>query len=243
MAELSTPAVDEAASPGVRSRIVAAAVRLVAERGAEATTTRAVASAASTQTPTIFRLFGDKEGLMDAVAEQTLRDFVATKGGGGTGPDPAEDLRQGMIAFMEFGVVNPDVFAHMYARLGKRSEAAAIGFRALCERVHRVALAGRLRTTEERACDLFHATARGTVLVLLEKPEAERRAAMEAASHAALAAILDRPPPAAEGGAAGCATALRARLGDLPQLTRGEKSLMEELLDRIAAGASPSSAA
>ena len=240
MPEPQAPAPDDAKSPDARARIVAAAVRLVAEQGMEATTTRAVAAAALTQTPTIFRLFGDKEGLMDAVAAQTLHDFVAAKGGGGSGPDPAEDLRLGMIAFMEFGLANPDVFAHMYARLGKRSEAAAIGVRALCERVHRVALAGRLRTTEERACDLFHATARGTVLVLLEKPAGERAATMEAASHAALAAILHRPLPAVERGAAGCAAALRARLGDLPQLTRGERFLMEELLDRITAADTPS---
>ena len=239
MPEAKAPALDDAASPDARARIIAAAVRLVAEQGMEATTTRAVAAAALTQTPMIFRLFGDKEGLMDAVAVQTLRAFVVAKGGGGSGPDPVEDLRQGMIAFMEFGVANPDVFAHMYARLGKRSEAATVGFQALCERVHRTALAGRLRTTEERACDLFHATARGTVLVLLEKPVGERTAIMEAASHAALSAILHRSAPEGDGSVAGCAAALRARLGDLPQLTRGERFLMEELLDRIAVGNAP----
>ena len=62
---------------------------------------------------------------------------------------------------------------------------------------------------------------------------------MAGARHAALAAILHRPSSDVDRGAAGCAAALRARLGDLPQLTRGERFLMEELLDRIAAGDPP----
>lgn len=223
-------------APGdMRARILAAAVRLVAEGGAEAATTRAVAAAARTQTPVIFRLFGDKDGLMDAVAEATLHAFVAAKGGGGTGADPVEDLREGMLAFMTFGVANPDVFAHMYARLGKESRAAAIGYAALAKRVRRVALLGRLRTTEERACDIFHGMARGTVLVMLEKPPSEREGLMQAASRAALDAVVGQPAAGVKAGAGGLAAALRAQLDDLPQLTRGERMLMGELLDRVAA--------
>ncbi|WP_338419811.1 TetR family transcriptional regulator [Streptomyces klenkii] len=36
-------------------------------------TTRAVAAAAGVQAPAIYRLFGDKDGLLEAVAEQRLR--------------------------------------------------------------------------------------------------------------------------------------------------------------------------
>ena len=52
-----------------RNRVVAAAVALLARGGREALTTRAVAAAAGVQAPTIYRLFGDKQGLVDAVAE------------------------------------------------------------------------------------------------------------------------------------------------------------------------------
>ena len=52
-----------------RDRILAEAVDLLARGGREALTTRAVAAAAGVQAPTISRLFGDKQGLVDAVAE------------------------------------------------------------------------------------------------------------------------------------------------------------------------------
>ncbi|MGF2047081.1 helix-turn-helix domain-containing protein, partial [Enterococcus gallinarum] len=53
----------------VRERIIAAAADLLQDGGTAAVTTRAVAERASTQAPTIYRLFGDKDGLLDAVAE------------------------------------------------------------------------------------------------------------------------------------------------------------------------------
>ena len=56
-------------APGTRERIVACAAELLTRGGREALTTRAVASAAEVQQPTIYRLFGDKEGLLEAVAE------------------------------------------------------------------------------------------------------------------------------------------------------------------------------
>ena len=64
----------------VRDRIVAAGATILAEGGREALTTRAVASAAGIQAPTIYRLFGDKDGLLYAVAEDRLAKYVAQKG-------------------------------------------------------------------------------------------------------------------------------------------------------------------
>jgi AcrR family transcriptional regulator len=62
--EPSIPERDE-----VRARILAAAAALIADGGRDALTTRAVSAAAGVQAPTIYRLFGDKSGLLDAVAE------------------------------------------------------------------------------------------------------------------------------------------------------------------------------
>ena len=63
-------AADETAQADrVRARIVAAAAELIASGGREAATTRAVAAAAGVQAPTIYRLFGDKRGLLNAAAE------------------------------------------------------------------------------------------------------------------------------------------------------------------------------
>ena len=59
--------------PELRLQIIEAAARLLREGGALAVTTRGVADAASVQPPTIYRLFGDKDGLLDAVAEHVMR--------------------------------------------------------------------------------------------------------------------------------------------------------------------------
>ena len=60
-----------------RSRIVDAAARLLREHGPAAVTTRGVAEAAGVQAPTIYRLFGDKDGLLEAVAEHVMAGYVA----------------------------------------------------------------------------------------------------------------------------------------------------------------------
>ena len=54
----------------VRDRIVDAASALLASGGPSAVTTRAVAADAGVQAPTIYRQFGDKDGLLQAVAER-----------------------------------------------------------------------------------------------------------------------------------------------------------------------------
>jgi AcrR family transcriptional regulator len=58
-----------------RARILAAAERLFAERGAQATTMDAVASAAGVGKGTLFRRFGDRASLVFALLDQTDRDL------------------------------------------------------------------------------------------------------------------------------------------------------------------------
>ena len=62
-----------------RSRIVDVAARLLQEEGSAAVTTRGVAEAAGVQAPAIYRLFGDKDGLLEAVAEYVMATYVSEK--------------------------------------------------------------------------------------------------------------------------------------------------------------------
>ena len=217
-----------------RERILAAAAALLSAGGSEATTTRAVAAAAGVQAPTIYRLFGDKDGLLAAVAEQVLADYVATKGQAVVEDDPVVELRHGWDDYVTFGLRNPAVFMLMVGVAKPPvSSATAAGLSVLARRVHRVARAGRLRVTEEHAVDLIHACGTGTVLSLVAKsPEAQDDLAL-AAREAVMAAILDEPRPAA-GSAAAMATGLRASLSEVTRLTPGERHLLDELLQRIA---------
>lgn len=58
-----------------RARILEAAVQVLAERGAEGTSLDAVASAAGVGKGTIFRRFGDRSGLFQALMYEHLRVF------------------------------------------------------------------------------------------------------------------------------------------------------------------------
>ena len=99
-----------------RRRIVDAAARLLQENGPGAVTTRGVAESAGVQAPAIYRLFGDKNGLLDAVAEHVMATYVSTKSEIADNElaencDPVEDLRTGWRAQIEFGIANPTLFA------------------------------------------------------------------------------------------------------------------------------------
>ena len=54
-------------------------MRLLAAGGRDAVSTRAVAAAAGTQAPTIYRLFGDKDGLLAAVVDFGWAAFLDRK--------------------------------------------------------------------------------------------------------------------------------------------------------------------
>ena len=128
-----------------RATLVEVAGELLREQGPAAVTTRAVAQAASVQPPTIYRLFGDKDGLLDAVAEHVLAVYVAGKSPGDEdGGDPVADLRAAWDLHVGFGLANPAVFRLLTdAARGAASPAAAAGLEVLRARVRRVAEAGR----------------------------------------------------------------------------------------------------
>ncbi|MBC8143362.1 MAG: TetR/AcrR family transcriptional regulator, partial [Armatimonadetes bacterium] len=189
---MEPPPPEDAPESDVRTRIVSAAAALIAEGGRDAATTRTVAAAAGVQAPTIYRLFGDKRGLLDAVAEQGLAAYMAEKHGREPTPDPLQDLRDGWDSHVAFGLAHPGLFSILSGDPHPRplSAAIALGVDVLRRRVRRIALAGRLRMGEERAIALLQSAGTGTVLTLLSQPEARRDAGLsETAREAVIAAI------------------------------------------------------
>jgi len=222
-----------------RTHLVEVAAKLLADGGPDAVTTRSVALAAGVQAPTIYRLFGDKNGLLQAVAEHGFASYVAQKHSD-PDADPVENLRAGWELHVGFGLANPELFRLMRAILptprGQAMTAAGAGV--LRARVHRVAEAGRLRVPEARAVDLITAAGTGVVFTLIDQPEGERdRGLADLAWRSVCAAILveDRPAgDAAVAGPAAAAVTLRAALPDVSALTPSERSLLGDWLDRIA---------
>ncbi|NUW39255.1 TetR/AcrR family transcriptional regulator [Nonomuraea rhodomycinica] len=220
-----------------RARIIAAATRLLAEGGREAVSTRAVSAAAGVQAPTIYRLFGDKQGLLDAVAARGLATHLGAKAGLQPTDDPVEDLRTGWNLNLEFGLANPALYALLYAepRPGVEPPATSAALDILGAHIRRIAEAGRLRIDEERATRLVHAVGGGTTLALIAAPEDRRDVSVShLAREAVIAAITTGTPAAETPGPAGAALALRALLPRTKVLTPGEQALLTELLDRIA---------
>src|SRR4051812_30454912 len=103
----ATPARAEEIEDPTRARILEAATTLLADGGREALTTRAVATAAGVQAPTIYRIFGDKRGLLDAVADREMARYTAKKKARAPHPDPLEDFRRGWDLNVEFGLAHP----------------------------------------------------------------------------------------------------------------------------------------
>jgi AcrR family transcriptional regulator len=238
---MKEPIVVEESGPAddVRARIVAAASQLIASGGRDAATTRAVAAAAGVQAPTIYRLFGDKRGLLDAVAEHGFAAYVTAKSERDSHPDPVQDFRDGWDMHVAFGLAHPGLFSILSADPHPRpaSSAVAAGHDILRRRIRNIALAGRLRVSEDRAVALTQSAGVGTVLTLLSEPAERREAGLSAsAREAVVAAITGAASVPSDSGPSAAAAALRACLDRTSVLTQGERHLLEEWLDRIANG-------
>ncbi|KUN01076.1 TetR family transcriptional regulator [Streptomyces yokosukanensis] len=235
------PAADPDIAPPVREqtrqRVIEATVDLLEREGRDAVTTRAVADAAGVQPPAIYRLFGDKDGLLEAVAEHGFATYLASKR---VDPDPkdlVEDLRAGWDLSVEFGLDHPALYTLMYSEPTRSaSPAFQAGMQILRGRVRRLAAGGWLRVDEDLAIAIIHATARGAVLTWLSLPEDGRPAALLTALREAMVAAVTRQEPAVlDSGPAGAARALRAALPGQTALSGAERHLLREWLDRLAA--------
>lgn len=228
---------DVAAWDSRRERIVAAAARLLAEGGREAVSTRAVSAAAGIQAPTLYRLFGDKQGLLDAVATHGFTTYLNSKTDLEPTGDPVEDLRTGWDLHVGFGLAYPALYSLMYGepRPGASPPAAVAAAEILAGHIRRMAEASRLRVGEERATHLVHAAGCGTTLTLIAVPEDRRDPGL---SHMAREAVItaitaDAPTLSAAPGPVGAAVALRAVLPQTDALTGPELGLLQQWLDRI----------
>jgi len=222
----------------VRLRVIEAAIDLLTREGRDAVTTRRVAVAAGLQPPAIYRLFGDKDGLLDAVAEHGFAAFLAAKHVDHDPVDPVEDLRAGWDLAVEFGLANPALYTLMYSEPARAASAAfKAGTEILMGRIRRLAAGGWLRVDEELAAMIIRATAHGAVLTWLSLPEDKRDPALlTILRESMVTAVTSQRPAVQEPGPAGAARALRAALPAQTTLSGAEQRLLGEWLDRLAAG-------
>ena len=222
-----------------RARILNAALTLLERDGRDAVTTRAVAEAAGVQPPVLYRLFGDKRGLLDALAEHGFTAYLSQKQLLPVADDPVEALRSGWDLHVDFGLAHRALYLVMFAEPmpGVKSAAAEASVQMLRKHVRRVAASGRLRVSEERAANLFHAAGSGTVLTLLGMPQGHVDMMLSAlAREAVLTAMITKIPIYKNATGVEAAIGLRALVDDLAPLTEAERLLLQEWLDRLARG-------
>jgi AcrR family transcriptional regulator len=234
--------------PDAPARIVRAATELLATGGRNAVTTRAVSAAAGVQPPTIYRHFGDMQGLLDVVARETLAVHVREQATRALTNDPVEDLRRGWDLHIAFGLAHPDAFALLYSAPSVAASVSVIhkGVEVLQGLVARIAEAGRLRVDVAHATDLIHAAGTGVTLTLAATPPEERDPRLSETMREAILTTLTVPAaaeapngeplaaPAAERIAVH-AVALQALLTETSSvLSPAERQLLGDWLDRLA---------
>jgi AcrR family transcriptional regulator len=234
--------------PDARARILRAATELLASGGRAAVTTRAVSAAAGVQPPTIYRHFGDMQGLFEAVARDTLATYAREKASRSLTDDPVEDLRRAWDLHIAFSLAHPDVFALLYSGPSVAAFRPVIdeGVALLRDLVARIAEAGRLRVDVAHATGLLHAAGTGLTITLAATPpevhdprlsETMREAILTAITVPASTEVPNETPdaaPAAERVAVH-AIALQALLTEAPNgLSPAERQLLSDWLERLA---------
>ena len=224
------------ARPDVRTAVIEAALKLLNDGGREALTTRAVTHAAGIQAPTLYRLFGDKQGLLDAVADYGYQLAYQETSLRAHDLDPVQSLREGWEFLTGFGLNHSMLFALMFSdpRPGAGSPVLQKVYRLLEGKTRQLAVAGRLKIAEKQATDLIFAVSHGVVLALISMPQEQRDLRLSTnACEAVISAITTATPPRGNTDAVTAAIALHASLPQLASLTPGERLILGELLQRI----------
>ncbi|ADV65745.1 TetR/AcrR family transcriptional regulator [Deinococcus maricopensis] len=233
---------DAGCPPSPRDRILHAALTLLERGGVDAVSTRAISAAAAVQAPTIYRQFGDMQGLLNAVASTGFDTYLALKTAQPPRHDPVEDLRHGWNLHVEFGLTHPHLYTLMYGapHHSAASPAATRAAAMLHALLQRVAETGRLTVSVDRAAAIIHAACMGITLHLLRTPEHDPQLATlmrDAVLDALLTPGASAAPSAARSArqqATTHAIALLALLPDLPEaFSRAEQALLAEWLRRL----------
>ncbi|WP_329138833.1 TetR/AcrR family transcriptional regulator [Streptomyces sp. NBC_01476] len=224
-----------------RQQVLEVAAGILEREGAQAVSTRAVAAAAGIRAASLYQLFGDKDGLLAALAVHAFDIYLAEKHTLAPTDDPVDDMRRGWDIHVEFGLQHPALYLLMYGtdRPGRRPPAADEAHALLLRFLDRTAAAGRLRVPATLAAGLCLAAVTGVTLSLIGAPAEERDPEISARMRDTLIdSLVTDPPPAADSGLATRALALDAALttadGAALPLRPTETALLHDWLHRLA---------
>ncbi|MFE5812809.1 TetR/AcrR family transcriptional regulator [Streptomyces sp. NPDC056479] len=127
MARLKTH--DEA----LRLRLINRAAATVFDRGVAALSLRQLAAEAKTSTTAVYSLFGNKAGLLASLYEEAARLFVVRLATVQPTDDPAYDVIRLGIAYRDYALANPHLYAILFSDSLGQFEPAEEGQREMVE--------------------------------------------------------------------------------------------------------------
>lgn len=153
--------------------------------------TRAVCDAVGVGAPVLYRLFGDKNGLLSALVDHGFDRYLATKRAAEPSDDPVTDLRNGWDTHVAFARAHPAVYRLMYSpSLAEVPKAAQEAMDLLRDVLGRCAAAGRIRVDVDRAAQMIMSANIGVALSIISQPtryaDAELSRRVRDAVHAAI---------------------------------------------------------
>jgi AcrR family transcriptional regulator len=156
----------------VRTQMLEAAEKLLDASPDRDISTRAVCEAVGVGAPVLYRLFGDKNGLLSAVVDHGFDRYLAAKRAAEPSADPVVDLRNGWDTHVAFAQAHPTVYRLMYSpRFAAMPTAAQEALRLLREVLVRCAAVGKLRVDPDVAAQAIMSANIGVALNLVTQPD------------------------------------------------------------------------
>jgi AcrR family transcriptional regulator len=223
-----------------RTRLLRAAEEQLAASADGDIATRAVCEAVGVSQPVLYRIFGDKQGLLDALVDDGFERYVERKRALRETGDPVADLRAGWTDHMDFALTNPALYRLMFApRPGGTSTAHKQIFDILLATLTRCAAAGALNTDPAAAAQSILSANVGVALNIINQPDLYDDPALpDRMREAVFGALLTGTPESERATTvADSARQLRAQLALAPpdQLIPEERELLKVWLDRLLA--------
>jgi len=227
-----------AITPDVRSAMISAAEQQLVASPDRDIATRAVCEAVGVTQPVLYRLFGDKNGLLDALADDGLRRYAEHKARQARTYDPVADLRAGWDDHMEFARQNPALYHLMFAPRPRSHAQARRKIMDLLEAtLLRCAATGALRMSPRAAAQLILPANIGLALSRIAQPELFADDDLSTRMREAVfAAVLSEPAaPAESDPVPAAALRLRSQLAvsGTNALEPAETALLDRWLERL----------
>lgn len=135
--------------------------------------TRAVCEAVGVGAPVLYRLFGDKNGLLRAVVDHGFERYLAEKRAAPASSNAVQDLREGWDGHIAFALAHPAVYRLMFSpAFATQPRAAAEALELVGSVLERCAAEGRLAIRPELAAQAVLSANIGVALNLVTQPTA-----------------------------------------------------------------------